>query len=320
MPPALDRVAHVVGAVEADDDHVLAAGGLSAAQAPIAIVSLPEITPLMSGLACRIDLHLGVGLRLAPVGRLLGDHLQVRIFVDDVVIALGADAGIGVGFLADQLDVVALLAHQLDELLRAELGALVVVGDDLRDGDAGRVDLAVDQEGGDAGVLGLLHGSDGGVGAGIVEDDRLGAAADRGVDQLRLLVGVVVMHQHQRLVAEFLGLGFGADGFRLEERIVVRGRDDGDEVRRIGRHSRAERKHAGKSRKRHSACQFHEVLPLKKPCLDRPRPLSALNFVRQCRQRVARVQKSFAGFHPIQSSLPFPAILHSSRPRFPSEA
>ncbi len=27
----------------------------SAAQAPIAMVSLPEITPLMSGLACRID-------------------------------------------------------------------------------------------------------------------------------------------------------------------------------------------------------------------------------------------------------------------------
>ena len=38
----------------------------------------------------------------------------------------------------------------------------------------------------------------------------------------RLLVGVVVMHEHQRLVAEFLGLGLGADGFRLEERIVVR--------------------------------------------------------------------------------------------------
>ena len=100
------------------------------------MVSLPEITPLMSGLACRIDLHLRIGLRLAPVGRLLRDHLQVRILVDDVVIALRADAGIGVGFLADQLDEVALLAHQLDELLRAELGALVVVRDDLRDGDA----------------------------------------------------------------------------------------------------------------------------------------------------------------------------------------
>ena len=70
--------------------------------------------------------------------------------------------------------------------------------------------------------LAFLHGGDGGVGAGIVEDDRLGAAADGGVDQLRLLVGVVVMDEHQRLVAEFLGLGFGAVGLGLEERIVVR--------------------------------------------------------------------------------------------------
>ena len=44
---------------------------------------------------------------------------------------------------------------RLDELLRAELRALGVVGDDLRGGDAGRVDLAVDQEDRDAGVLGL---------------------------------------------------------------------------------------------------------------------------------------------------------------------
>ena len=153
--------------------------------------------------------------------------------------------------------IIALLAHQLDELLRAELGALVVVRNDLRGGDAGGVDLAVDQEGRNAGVLGLLHGGDGGVGAGIVEDDRLGAAADRGVDQLRLLVGVVVMHQHQRLVAELLGLGFGADGFRLEERIVVRRRDDGDQVGRIGRNRRAECQNAGHRGKRHSACQFH---------------------------------------------------------------
>ena len=178
------------------------------------------------------------------------------------MIALGADAGIGVGFLADQLDIVALLAHQLDELLRAELGALVVVRHDLGDGDAGGVDLAVDQEGRNAGILGLLHGGDGGVGAGIVEDDRLGAAADRGVDQLGLLVGVVVMHEHQRLVAKLLGLGLGADGFRLEERIVVRRRDDGDQVRGIGRRGRAQREHAGEAARVSHACQFHMVLPV----------------------------------------------------------
>ena len=209
---------------------------------------------------------MAIGLGLAPVGRLLRHHLQVRIVVDDVVIALGADAGIGVGFLADQLDVIAFLAHQLDELLRAELGALVVVGDDLRDGDAGGVDLAIDQERRNARVLGLLHGGDRGVGAGIVEDDRLGAAADRRVDQLGLLVGVVVMNQNQRFIAEFLGLGFRADGFGLEEWVVVRGRDDGNEIRRIGGCGGAQRQHAGKSRKCHSASEFHDFLPFEKAC------------------------------------------------------
>ena len=101
----------------------------------------------MFGIGLQDRLHLGVGLGLAPIGRLLGDALQIGIFADDVVIALGADAGVGVGFLADEFGVIALLAHQLDEFLRAELGALVVVRDDLRDRDAGGVDLAIDQEG-----------------------------------------------------------------------------------------------------------------------------------------------------------------------------
>ncbi len=91
---------------------------------------------------------MAIGFRLAPVRRLLGNHLQVRIIVDDVVIALRADAGIGVGLLAHELDIVALFAHLLDEFLRAELRALIVVGNDLGDGDAGGVDLAVDEEGG----------------------------------------------------------------------------------------------------------------------------------------------------------------------------
>ena len=93
----------------------------SAAMAPIAIVSLPEITPLMSGLACRIDSIFVKASVWHQLARLLRDHLQVGILVDHVVVALGADAGVGVGLLADQLGVVALLAHQLDELLGAQL-------------------------------------------------------------------------------------------------------------------------------------------------------------------------------------------------------
>ena len=215
----------------------------------------------MSGLACRIDLHLRIGLRLAPIGRLAGDHLHVRILVDDVMIALGADAGIGVGLLADQFDIVALLAHQLDEFLRAELGALIVVRHDLGDGDAAGIDLAVDQECGNAGVLGLLDRSDGGVGAGIVEHDRLGLAADRGIDQLGLLVGVVVMDQDDGVVAELLGLGRGTFRLRLEERVVVRGGDDRDQVGGIGGRGCAQRHQAGHRGKCHSAREFHASPP-----------------------------------------------------------
>ena len=137
---------------------------------------------------------------------------------------------VGVRLLADQFDVGPLLAHQLDELLRAQGGALIVVRDDLRHRDAGLVDLAIDQEGGNAGGLGLLDRGDRGIGTGIVEDDGRRLAADGGVEFLVLLVGVVVVRQHQRLVAQGLGLGFGTLRLGGEERIVVRRRDDGDQL------------------------------------------------------------------------------------------
>ena len=180
-----DRIANIVRAVEADDDDVLAVGGGERGDRAHRhrVVAGDHALDVRIGLQDR--LHLGIGFRLAPVGRLLGDALQVRIFADDVVIALGANAGVGVGFLADEFGVIALLAHQLDEFLRAELRALVVVRDDLGHGDAAGVDLAIDQEGRNARVLRLLHGRDGRVGAGVVEDDRLGAARDRGVDELQ---------------------------------------------------------------------------------------------------------------------------------------
>ncbi len=113
-----------------------------AAWAPMAMVSLPEMIALDVRVGLEDRLGLGEGLGLAPVGALAGDRLQLRVLVDDVVVALGADAGVGVRLLADQLGVVALLLHPLDELLGPQGGALVVVGDDLGHGDAGGVDLA----------------------------------------------------------------------------------------------------------------------------------------------------------------------------------
>ena len=146
------------------------------------------------------------------------------------MVALRADLGIGVGVAAGQLDILALFAHQLGEVLGADRRALVVVGDDLGDGHAFLRDLTVDQEAGDAGILGLLHGGHGGVRAGVVEDDGGGAAADAALEQLHLLVGIVVMDELQHVVAQFLGLGGGDLGHGAEERVLDRRHDHADQL------------------------------------------------------------------------------------------
>ena len=100
---------------------------------------------------------------------------------------------------------------------------------------AAGVDLAIDQERRHARLLGIGDGSDARVRAGVVEDDGLGAAGHGRVDELVLLGGVVVVAEHERVVAELLRLGLGAVGLRLEEGVVERRRDDGDQVLGLGR-------------------------------------------------------------------------------------
>ncbi|MNP28105.1 hypothetical protein D3C76_1210550 [compost metagenome] len=178
------------------------------------------------------------------------------------MIARGADAGIGVGFLAHQLGIFALLAHQLDEFLGPELRALIVVRDDLADRDAGFGDLAVDQEGRDARILSALDGAHGRVRPGIVEDDGLGAAGDGGVEKLGLLVRVVVMDQHQRLVAHFLGLRLGPHGLGLEEGVVMAGGDDRDQPLGRGREGRGRECGERNARNQCAAQNLHVLLPV----------------------------------------------------------
>ena len=99
---------------------------------------------------------------------------------------------------------VSFLTHQLDKLLRAQLRALVVVGHNLSESNAGSIDLAIDQERGNSGFFRLLDRGDGCVRAGVVKNDRFRAARDRGVDQLRLLIGIIVVNERDDVVAKFL--------------------------------------------------------------------------------------------------------------------
>ena len=152
-----------------------------------------------------------------------------------VVVALRADVGVGVGVLAGQLDVVALLAHQLDKVLGQERRALIVVGDDLGSGDAFLRDLTVDQEAGDARILGLLHRRHRRIRAGVVQDDRRRLAGDTGLEQFHLLVGIVVVDQLQHFVAQLLGFGGGDLGHRAKERVLDRRHDHADQFGAAGR-------------------------------------------------------------------------------------
>ena len=92
-------------------------------------------------------LHLLERLALVPVGALPGDHLQVRVLVEHVVKPAAAHGGVGVGLAARRArcSCPSRRCSRTNSSAR-QRGALVVVRHDLRDGDAGDVDLAVDQD------------------------------------------------------------------------------------------------------------------------------------------------------------------------------
>ena len=172
-----------------------------------------------------------VRFRLFPVRRLLCDHLHVGVLVDDLMESARANARVRVGFLAEEFRILALLAHLLDELLGDALRALVVVRDDLADGDAARIDLAVDEERGNACITRLLHGGDRSVSTRIVADDGGSLVGDRVVEEFGLLRCIIVMRHSLDLVTKRLRLGGSSFRFRFEERVGVRRRDDVDDLR-----------------------------------------------------------------------------------------
>ncbi len=221
-----DGLDGVIRAVEADDDDVLLASSEESRLSAESHGVVAADDALDVGVSLEDGLHDGVGFGLAPVGGLLSDHLHIGELVEDVVIALGADVRVGVGVLAGEFDVSAFFFHELSEVFGEEGSALVVVGDDLGSGDAFFGDLTVNEEGRDASVFGFLDCGDGGVCAGVIEDDGGGFLGDAGFKEFHLLVGVVVVDELKDVVAEFLRLGGGDLGHGTEEWVLNRRDDD----------------------------------------------------------------------------------------------
>jgi hypothetical protein len=235
----LDRGDRVRAPVEPDDDDLAEPRGFERRHGAERHRVVAGDDALDVAIALNECLHFLKCLVLAPVRALAADHLQTRVLVDDVVIPAASDAGVGVRLLADELHVRAGFAHQPHELLRAHRRALVVVRDNLRGRHAARVDLAIDQEHGNARLLRLGHRGDRRVRAGVVEDDRGYFPRDRDVHHLILLVGIVVVRADDGLVAELARPGGGALRLGFEERVVVRRRDHRDALRpAVGRRRR----------------------------------------------------------------------------------
>ena len=235
----LDRLHRVRAAVEAGNrDLVEKSGGLDRGNGAERHRVVAGNDPVDVRMLLEQRLNLGERLVLAPVRCLLSDALEVRVLIEHTGHGRRPHAGVRVRLLAGQLDVRSRAVESGGELLRHRRHPLGIVGDDLGGGDARGVDLAVDQEHGNSRVDGTLDGGDRRIGSGVVEHDRCGALVDRRVDQLTLPIWVVVVCRHARFVAQRLGLCLGGVGLGLEERVVVRRRDDGDQALARGRFRR----------------------------------------------------------------------------------
>ncbi len=160
-------------------------------------------------------LHATERLGLTPISALLRHHFKVSVVVQHVLIALRAHAGVGVRLFAQQFNVAAFAVKQFGELLRAELSILIIIGDDLRHGDAGFVDLPVNEELPDTDVFGFMHRSDSGIRASVVENNRLRLARGGGFNQLVLLADVIVVRRHSGGVTERFGFFLRAGRLRF---------------------------------------------------------------------------------------------------------
>ena len=210
----LDRSNCIRRSVEATDHDVLQLAGLlqrrDCAQRHF-VVAADHTLDVRVRLHHR--LHLVVTQRAVPVGNFSRGLVQVGVLAQHRLEAVRTGRGVVVGRQTDELDVLAFLAHRLDPLLRTECGALCVVRNELRLGQAFLVDFGVDQDNRDVGRDRLLHRTDRTTGVGRIKNDRNRLVGDGRIDQLALGVRVTGVGTNDGRVAHLLGGRLGDIAF-----------------------------------------------------------------------------------------------------------
>ncbi len=159
------------------------------------------------------------------IRRLLGDHFQAFVPVDDAVKALGAVPRVVVAHQPQQFDVLALFANLFDEVFAEGNGAGIVVRQQLSGRSIGRVDLAVDTEDRNTGVLRPLDVGDRTVRVGGIEQNRRVSRGDDVVEMRGFLGGVVLGIEQRRFISQFDG-SITRRLAQYDEPRVVQRRDD----------------------------------------------------------------------------------------------
>ena len=199
-----------------------------------------------------------MALGAIPVSHFLAGLFEVRILRQDGFVAVRTRRRVVVGGRAEEFDILALVADRFDPLLRTECGALGVVRNELRLGEAFLVDLGIDEDDRDAGRNRLLDRTDRTVGICRVEDDGDRLVGDGGVDQVAFGVGVTLVGADIGRIAEALGRLLG--NFALREPVGVRRvvDDDGDQAFGPGRAE--QQRHDGRSSEEYTHTFFEHGL------------------------------------------------------------
>ena len=139
------------------------------------------------------------------IGALLGHHFQIRIAVDHAMEPAGSVPRIVVAHETEQFDVGPFLAHDLYEMLSERDATGVVVGQDLRDGGVGGVDLAVHAKDRNPRRFRPAHIGDGTVCVGGIEQNGPVSGGDDVFKVGGFFCGIVLGIEDGRFVPEFPG-------------------------------------------------------------------------------------------------------------------